>query len=82
MANFAPGFTMSVKLPSKSVMVPFVVPISSTDAPIIASPFAASVTVPFATFCAKAATEPSTSNKASEKERNILILFFFIVLMI
>ena len=47
----APSLTLIVKLPSKSVIVPFEVPFSITVAPIIVSPFV-STTVPLISVCA------------------------------
>ena len=44
MTNVEPGFTFKVNLPSKSVMTPFVVPFSSTFAPMTGSPVASMMT--------------------------------------
>ena len=60
----APCLTVNVKLPSKSVMMPLVVPFSTTLAPMTGS-FVASTTTPFTvTVCAypaKAGNSPTSS---------------------
>ena len=46
------GPTVSLKLPSKSVMVPFVVPFSSMLAPMAASPLVSTTRPEICLFCA------------------------------
>ena len=54
--NVALSGTVSVKLPSKSVTVPVVVPLTRILTPIIGSDVSASITLPFAVKSANAET--------------------------
>ena len=78
MTSSAPLFTASVKLPSRSVTVAFVVPFSVTVAPITVSP-SGCFTTPFTVSCwAKATvhTIESAAPRMTFLKFLILILFF------
>ncbi len=59
----------SVKFPSKSVMAPLVVPVSTTLAPAKGSLESESITVPVTVVCAKAAKPPNKKTR----NRNFLM---------
>ena len=66
--------TLIEKLPSKSVIVPLVVlPFSTTDAPIIGSPFV-SFTLPFTVIVCADTLSDIAENSISNKERMFFTL--------
>lgn len=81
MVSVAPGCTLSVKLPSRSVMVPSVVPLIRMEAPITASPVA-SCTCPLTTVCAKAPIDRNNpSRRVNILTGNLLFTCFIILLL-
>lgn len=61
MVKELPDFTLSsVNLPSKSVMVPLVVPVTTTDAPITGSPVASFTTPVQVVDCWVTSIEPTS----------------------
>ena len=67
--------TLIVKFPSKSEVVPFVVPLTMTFAPGNGLPVLASVTVPVTVPCAKA----KTGNIKIKKVNNLIKSCCFII---
>ena len=63
----------SVKFPSKSVMAPLVVPVSTTLAPAKGSLDSESITVPVTVDCEKAAKPPSKKTR----NKNFLMKLIF-----
>ena len=72
----APCFTDKENLPSKSVIVPFVVPFSSTVAPIMGSPSDLEITVPSTCKLCACNTIHTIVNR-SVKNNALLSLFIY-----
>lgn len=69
--------TESVKLPSKSVTVPFEVPISKIETPIRGSFNLESITLPFTVwFCAQAVLDILNTKNSNKTKRNVFILLY------